>query len=180
MQDPFWCSAPPNVLPQPRQTGIESVGEVDVLARLKPKGHLGFLVEHQWNDWFVILESPCPFSLALGVGADTIFSHDVENTCASAQSPDDLFVPIYARLKIAAVKPNRNARWPRSKLVSQGEHDVLAIATRITDEIERLGHELSPSLAPKRKPCVRSEMLGGPAASWSAKVSTMSSPSRRE
>ena len=31
-------SAPPNILPQACQAGIESVGEVDVLARLEPKG----------------------------------------------------------------------------------------------------------------------------------------------
>jgi len=117
------------------------VSEVDVLARLEPKGHLGVLVEQEWDDWFVIFESPGPFSLALGVRTDTVDRHHVQNACARAQSRDDLLVPIYAWLKIATIKPYGNTGRARSKLIGQREHDIFAIATRITDEIKRFGHQ---------------------------------------
>jgi hypothetical protein len=128
IQHSFWCSAPPNVLSQTRQTGIDSVGEVDVLAGLKTKGHLGVLMEQEWNDGFVVFEAPRPFSLALGVRCDAVSSHHEEYACARAQSADDLFVPIDARLKAATVKPDWYARRPRRKLVGQGDHEVFAIA----------------------------------------------------
>jgi hypothetical protein len=42
------------MFPQASQASLESVREVDVLARLEPKGHLGIPVEQEWNDRLVM------------------------------------------------------------------------------------------------------------------------------
>jgi len=141
-QDSIRSSPPANVFAQACQAGLESASEVDVLAGLKPEGHLRFLVEEEGDDGLVVLEAPGPFSFALGIRAHAVAGHDVEDAGATAKSIDDLFVPIDASLEIATIEPNGNARGSGSELVGEGENEVLGIATRITNEIKSFGHEL--------------------------------------
>jgi hypothetical protein len=135
LQHPFGTAHPIEILPQPRQPGIEPATEVDVFPRRQQKRKPGTGIDPHRDHWLLASESQYPLRLASGVILHAVLGHHKQHAPAGLDRILDLDIPVCPRPLIPHIQPYRVRRRPGNQLICYPLGEVLCIDPRVTDEI---------------------------------------------